>query len=222
VPIPRATTRALIDLSRPNNALPRTSTPYPEASRTLWTTPARNPGDGFNSGCFFRLAAAVQDLPEDRQERRRIGPVVVDPHQRRRGPGGRGQVAWPDPQVDHEPADDRQGRVNPDPAVQLIELDHLGRLVELVDLERVEVLDATAGLFEDAIHGAWVDVADLGGGLSRVGSSGLRRPSPTPDCCPRRANQPSSPRLANLNVVWEMTIALGRYGAIRRTPSGDR
>src|SRR5579883_2980298 len=74
------------------------------------------------------LAAAMEDLPEDLQQRRRVGPVVVDEHQRRGGARraaqgyrgdqrrGGGQVARADPQVDHEPADDRQGGVDPDPA----------------------------------------------------------------------------------------------------------
>jgi hypothetical protein len=44
----------LIALSRPNNALARTLTTLPEASRTLCTTPASSPAGGFNPGAFFR------------------------------------------------------------------------------------------------------------------------------------------------------------------------
>ena len=207
VPIPRATTRALIALSRPNNARPRTFTTLPEASRTLCTTPARNPAGGLNAGVLPPpmppLAAAVQDLAEDLQQRRRVGQVVVDQHQRRRGPGrdaqrhrrhqlgGRGQVARPDPQVDQEPADDRQRRVNPDPTQAATAPSRpsgppffagsgltrpcsssswtaSGGAASLLQLEPVEVLGAAAGLLEDAVDGAGVDVADVGGRLDRA------------------------------------------------------
>src|SRR5262249_41986668 len=59
-------------------------------------------------------------------------------------------------------------RLGADPAVQLVELDRLGRGRELVQLEAVEVLGAAAGPLEDAVDGAGVDVADVGGRLDRA------------------------------------------------------
>jgi len=59
-------------------------------------------------------------------------------------------------------------RLGADPAVQLVELDRLGRRGELIELEPMEVLGPTAARLEDAVDGAGVDVADVSSSLDRA------------------------------------------------------
>ena len=58
-----------------------------------------------------------------------------------------------------------------DATVQFVELDRFGSSSKPVQLEPVEVLGATAGLFEDAAHRAGVDIADVRCGLNRAAMS---------------------------------------------------
>jgi len=49
--------------------------------------------------------------------------------------------------------------------MQLVELHRLGRRGEPLESQSMEVLGPAAGPFEDAVDGAWIDVADVGGRL---------------------------------------------------------
>ncbi len=80
--------------------------------------------------------------------------------------------------------------------MQFVELDRLGRLVELVELESMEVFGATAGLLEDAVDGAGIDVADVGGGLDRA-------------TMPEALDDPHDGRLGELGVSKEGALSLG-------------
>jgi hypothetical protein len=85
------------------------------------------------------FVAAMEDLAEDLQQRRWVRQVIVDQHQRRRCTrrdahchqhhrfGSGREVSWPDPQVDQESADNREGRVNPNPTQSAMAKNRLWR-----------------------------------------------------------------------------------------------